>query len=216
MPILDREVGFDDRSRAFPIRTLLAPQAARKPRSWTWRCSVCLDQGSEGACVGHAWAHEVAAFPVALIQDATSDLAFALYNDAKKRWDPFRGEDYSGTTVLAGAKATRARGYLKEYRWAFGIEDALAAISWYGPAVLGVNWYEGMWNTDAKGRINVTGKISGGHAILARGVSVTRQTVMLHNSWGSDWGRAGTAEISWTDLDRLLKEDGEVCVPVVR
>lgn len=42
----DRAVKFDERSKAYPIRTLVAE---RQPRSYTWK-HLQLDQGSEGAC----------------------------------------------------------------------------------------------------------------------------------------------------------------------
>jgi len=211
MPILDRRVEFDERSRQYPIRTLL--QTTPQPRSYTWPCQTFLDQGEEGACVGFAWCHEAAAVPV--VRTVNTLLAYHVYREAKTL-DPWPGEGYEGTSVLAGAKAMQRRGYLQEYRWAFGLDDALTAISRHGPAVLGLNWYEGMFDTDETGRISPTGRLSGGHAILATGVNVAAQTVTLHNSWGLSWGRAGKAKISWDDLDRLLHEDGEVCVPVVR
>ena len=57
---LDRIIFFDERSRAYPIRRMVA---VKKPRSYTWRCKTYLDQGSEGACVGFGIAHELAARP---------------------------------------------------------------------------------------------------------------------------------------------------------
>ncbi len=207
---LDRLVHFDEKSRNYPIRTLVDGKA---PRSYTWRCDTYLDQGAVGACVGHAWAHEVAARPA--VRAADSQLAFELYHRAQQI-DPWPGEDYEGTSVLAGAKATVERGHIREYRWAFGLEDLLLAISYAGPVVLGVNWYTSMWDVDDKGMLPVGGRLAGGHAILATGVSVKRQTVRLHNSWGPSWGVGGDAYIAWADLDRLLREDGEACVPMVR
>ena len=66
------------------------------------------------------------------------------------------------------------------------------------------------------GFLNVTGPIVGGHAILVRAVSIKRQAVLLHNSWGPGWGANGTAWLRFADLDRLLAEDGECCVPTRR
>ena len=53
---LDRIKYFDKRSRGYPIRRMVA---RKKMRSYTWRCNVHLDQGSEGACVGFGVAHEL-------------------------------------------------------------------------------------------------------------------------------------------------------------
>jgi hypothetical protein len=62
----------------------------------------------------------------------------------------------------------------------------------------------------------------GGHAILAIGYNPSSQafdgkeTIILQNSWGKSWGIDGIAEIVVEDLDRLLREGGEACVPLVR
>lgn len=212
-PLLDRLVEFDERSRNYPIRQLLAAEP-RPPRSYTWRCTPTLDQGREGACVGFAWAHEAAARPV-VIPGVDEAGAFALYRLAQTL-DQWPGEAYQGTSVLAGAKAATQLSQLFEYRWAFGLADTLEAISYRGPAVLGVNWYEGMFRPYDDGFLRPSGAAVGGHAILAKGVSVKRQAVLLHNSWGAGWGSNGEAWLSFEDLGRLLAEDGEACIPVRR
>jgi hypothetical protein len=213
MPILDRLPEFDERSRLHNVRSLLP---SPDPRSYTWRCTANLDQGNEGACVGFGWAHEGIARPkvIAGVNNAT---AFNIYHDAQKI-DEWPGEDYQGTSVLAGAKVCQRYGWYTEYRWAFTTMDALAAISRHGPAVIGINWYEGMWDTDERGFIRPTGRLVGGHAPCVRGVNVKDQTVLIHNSWGASWGGTkwgpGTALLTWDDFDRLLHEDGECCIPV--
>jgi hypothetical protein len=138
-----------------------------------------------------------------------------IYRRARQL-DQWPGENYSGTSVLAGAKAMVEKGWLREYRWAFGLQDVLVTISQYGPVVFGLNWYEGMREPDDKGFVHVQGGSVGGHAVLGLGVSMRRGAVRLHNSWGRSWGQDGRAWISFGDLERLLYEQGEVCVPVVR
>lgn len=209
---LDRLVEFDQRSRLYPIRTLLPD---RSPRSYTWALGQPnLDQGQEGACVGFAWAQELAAKPV-VIPGITNAYARALYKVAQTL-DAWPGEDYEGTSVLAGAKALQLDKRMGEYRWAFTIGELLAAIAWHGPVVLGVSWREAMFDPDADGRLHPDGPIVGGHAILANGVSVKRRRVRLENSWGTDWGVDGHAEIDWDDLEKVLADNGEACVPVAR
>ena len=210
-PRLDRVVRFDERSRSYPIRTLIAQPA---PITRTWRCTTYLDQGQEGACVGYSIAHELAARPIEIT--ATSDLAHDIY-DRARQIDEWPGEDYEGTSVLAGMKAAREFGYFREYRWAFGLNDLMLAVSFHGPAVLGVPWYEGMLEPDNHGYIHPTGEVVGGHAILCRGLNVRRGYFYLHNSWGQSWGPlAGACTIRFEDLDRLLHEQGEACIPVGR
>jgi hypothetical protein len=133
--------------------------------------------------------------------------------------DPWPGDSYEGTSVLAGIKALQSLypHAIPEYRWAFGIDDVIDTLGYFGPLVLGVPWYDGMYEPDQNGFIHAKGKVVGGHAILARGVSISRAAVLLHNSWGQAWGPLnGDCYISFDDLNKLLHEDGEACVPVTR
>lgn len=209
---LDRVVQFDERSRNFPIRQLI--DAAAQPRSYTWSCSILLDQGQEGACAGFSVTHEAAARPVT-VKNLTETDARQIYKRAQQL-DEWPGENYEGTSVLAAIKSAKERGWYGEYRWAFGINDLILALGYKGPAVLGINWYEGMLDPDNSGHIHATGELVGGHAILANGVNVAKKYVRLHNSWGPSWGLNGECLISIADLDRLLHEEGEACIPIQR
>jgi len=203
---------FDGRSRNYPIRSLLGPR--RVPVSQLWMCDQVLDQGNVGACVGFSWSHELVAEPE-VVPNVSNLSALTLYHQAQQL-DEWPGEDYEGTSVLAGAKATVETGWLVEYRWAFSLDDILETLSYHGPVIFGLNWYEGMMDPDGSGVIHPTGEIVGGHAIMGRGLDVTKEYVILHNSWGVSWGQGGTCRISWGDLWRLMSEDGECCVPVLR
>lgn len=208
---LDRVIYFDPASRDYPVRKLIGDKPLR---GYTWGLSERFDQKSEGACVGFAWAHELAARPK-LIPGMNNNVARTIYKEAQKI-DEWHGEDYSGTSVLAGAKTVQKSGSIGSYRWCFSLEDAILAVGYAGPIILGLNWYEGMFDTDASGFIHPTGRWVGGHAIVARGVSVKRKYFLLSNSWGQGWGVGGDCKISFDDLDRLLKEQGEACAPLLR
>ena len=210
-PRLDRIPSFDVRSLDYPIR---ATFEEKKERSYTWSCTVHLDQGQEGACVGFSIGHDIAARPVA-VKSMTATTASSIYL-AARHVDEWPGEDYSGTSVLAGFKAATALGYFSEYRWAFGLKDLVLAVGYKGPAVLGINWLEGMSNPDANGYIHATGEIRGGHAILCRGVNVKKKRFLLRNSWGRDWGMDGDCYLSFDDMEKLLHASGEACIPVKR
>jgi hypothetical protein len=209
---LDRIPQFDPRSRNFPIRALIG-DVTLKPKRWT--CLPRLDQGRQGACVGFGWSAELAADPVRVkVSDGT---ALALYHRAQQL-DEWPGEAYEGTSVLAGAKAVQEQGHLVEYRWAFGVDDVLAAISAHGPVVIGVDWMRGMMDTDARGYIVPTGDVVGRHCTLLRGLIRERgQWVCVgRQSWGRDWGIGGDFKLAADDLGVLLKNAGEACVPVTR
>lgn len=218
-PRLDRLVQFDERSRAFPVMATITPT---KPRSYTWRVDSWFDQGMEGACVGFAWTHELAARPKVITgltnQFAREQVYWAA--QALDHWEggayPGASPFYEGTSVLAGAKATQNLGYISEYRWAFGLDDLRMAVGYKGPAVLGINWYDGMFQPDAEGRIQPTGTVRGGHAVVAYSNSERYGRFRLWNSWGPEWGQNGSCWVSHEDMDRLLREDGEACIPVIR
>lgn len=206
-PRLDRIPRFDDRSRQYAVENVLR---AKPLRTRMWYCPRVLDQGREGACVGFSQAHFLIASPAGW-RRINHKHAHEYYKEAQRN-DEWAGENYSGSSVLGGMKAAKQAGRVIEYRWAFGIEDTLNALSQIGPVVLGVNWYQGFYQP-IDGRITITGPVVGGHAILANGINVRNETVRLHNSWGLDWGKRGTTLISFSDLDRLLREQGEACVP---
>lgn len=220
-PRLDRVPEFDERSRAFPIAAVVP----EKLRSRTWQAPWVGDQGREGACVGFAWTGELAAVPRAF-RGASNAYASEVYREAQKV-DEWAGEGYSGTSVLAGAKVVAGRGFMGEYRWAFGIDELLRAVAHEGPAVLGIPWLDGMYEAP-DGLLTPSGSVVGGHAILARGVRLSgrygpRQrrragepVVILRNSWGPGYGIGGDAAIKASDLEGLLKQRGECCVPVGR
>jgi len=209
---LDRRVEFDPRSRNFPIRTLMATLA---PRSYTWGTTVILDQGSEGACVGFAWAQELASRPK-VHGLVTNPLARQIYHAAQlhDQWDDTPPEE--GTSVIAGAKEMVNRGYLGEYRWAFSIDDLKVAVSRFGPAVMGTWWWTGMFDADASGFVRRTGAREGGHAWLAVGFNVTARRFTCVNSWGRGWGRDGRFYVAEDDMAALLEDDGEGCIPTLR
>jgi hypothetical protein len=221
-PILNWKPSFDERSKDFPLRAAIKERPKRRTKKWT--NGVILDQGREGACVGFGWTAEALSTPVAVDltrvkadvpRDPTA-LAQHVYHRAKEL-DDFAGEDYDGTSVLAGAKAMKEAGLIKEYRWCFNIEDVIDAILTKGPVVLGIYWYESMYEAP-EGIVSVSGEIVGGHCITAVGFKLAKDsatgedTIILQNSWGYNWGNFGLAEIRVTELAKLLDNTGEACV----
>lgn len=216
-PTLGRIPYFDERSRAFSIRnTLDAPLALRK-RTWT-TLPIPLDQGREGRCVIFGWGAELAATPH----------RYQINNLwCNTKWPLVQAEDrkmgnnwVDGASVLAGAKAVRNEGAISNYAWAFGIDDVLQTISRKGPVLLGINWYESMYETDGNGLVTISGRVVGGHCIMASGYHPRHpmfgECVEWTNSWGPTYGINGKGFIRIKDLSRLLREDGEACIPTDR
>jgi hypothetical protein len=208
---LGRLVQFDNRSLGYPIRPLL-PELA--PRSYSWRCDERLDQGNIGSCVGMGFSYDLAARPVE-VPGVTEATALQIYHLAQTL-DPWSGEAYEGTSVLAGAKATKQlfpRAF-DSYRWAFGLNDVILTLGYRSPVILGIPWLSNMFNPDSNGIIKATGSQAGGHCILADAVDVTTRYVRMLNSWGRGWGKNGRCWISFDDLDKLLHMEGEALVTV--
>jgi hypothetical protein len=221
-PVLNWQPNFDDRSKNFPVRGAV-PQDVRTDKMWS--TGPILDQGREGACVGFGWTAEALSEPhaanLALVGSAAphdpTQFALAVYHRAQQI-DDTPGEDYVGTSVLAGAKTMVEFGILEEYRWAFTIDDVIDSIIHKGPVVLGIKWYNDMYEAPA-GVLKPGGPLAGGHCITAVGYCTAasshtgQETIVLQNSWGSSWGMGGTAQINVTDLAELLADQGEACVP---
>lgn len=214
LPVLNRIPHFDEASRQYPIRRLLGEPIQKTKRVWTPRM-LPLDQGREGRCVIFGWGAELACTPH----------RYVVTNDwCNQKWPLVQAEDRKmgnnwsdGASVLAGAKTMRNLGTVRYYGWGFGIQDVLQTLMRKGPVILGINWYESMYRTNRQGLVSVHGDLVGGHCIMANGYIPQHPTfgevVVWTNSWGSDYGVNGRGFIRVEDLTRLLREDGEACIP---
>lgn len=226
-PRLDWIGQYDDRSRDYPVRAVLRETVPEKPRSWG--LGPVLDQGREGACVGFGWTAETIASPrpdPEVTAEIANQFARIVYRRAQAI-DEWEGEDYEGTSVLAGAKVMQEHGYIGSYRWAFDIEDIRGAVTELGPVVIGIPWYSGMYQTRPSGLVEVDGQIVGGHCILLTGYhpgmrirgedwDARFRVFRWRNSWGENYGVGGSGFIRYEDLRDLLADFGEACVPLER
>lgn len=219
----------DERDRRFLLADHLRISGVVARRSHLWAMfDPPLDQGSTGTCVGHGWKHWLLTAPVIQADPASPPSAFDIYDRAIKvdEWtendnDTARQE---GTSVRAGAKVLQSQGRIGAYTWAF---DVNTCANWLagmdaeghfvgGPAVIGVNWYGSMFDLDEGGflRIAPTAQVEGGHCVLLTGWNEKRGFAYGINSWGRYWGRKGRFYMPGEVLDRLIREDGEVCTSV--
>jgi hypothetical protein len=91
------------------------------------------------------------------------------------------------------------------------MNDIIMGVGYNGPAVIGVNWYEGMFSPDKDGFIKPTGFLGGGHAVMIKAVNIRKQIFTIRNSWGRNWGKNGDCYITFNDLHELMRQRGE-CV----
>lgn len=191
----------DRRDERYPIAFQVSDR-----RSRTWGLGPVTDQGSTPHCVGYAWAGWLAAEPVRQRpMDPDGIYRLAQYLD---EWE---GEAYDGTSVRGAAKVLRTTGHVSEYRWAFDIDTALSHVMEAGPVVLGVDWHDGMMETDRDGFVWPYGRVVGGHAVLWYGADLRSGYARVRNSWGPAWGLRGNCRITLDDLDGLIRRDGECC-----
>jgi hypothetical protein len=154
---LDWKPRFDDRSKNYPVRGLVGKRVPRKDVLWV--AGPILNQGREGACVGFGWTAEALATPNVVnlktmptgVPKTPQPFARYVYNTAKTI-DDQPGENYEGTSVLAGAKTMQKLQAVVGYAWAFSIEEVIDALIQKGPVVLGINWHDGMYGKAHKHR----------------------------------------------------------------
>ena len=218
----DREYGLgrlyvpDERDHQYPFRlAFLAPPAVPSFRFWRTNKQV-LDQNGWPQCVAYAWKHWLTSSP--LQQGKNVDTA-EVYR-AAQIVDEWPGENYDGTSVRAGAKVLRERGFIGNYLWATTVDEVKNWVLVNGPVVVGTNWYShmtegisveyplrGFW-------VKPEGTLLGGHAYLISGYSLRMHAFRILNSWGTAWGERGKAWLAEEYLEQLMLEDGEVCTAV--
>lgn len=215
----------DSRSLDYPVRAVLPTEIEQRPKQWRPSRFV-LDQGREGACVGFGWTNELIGSPrpdPTATMTKSRSYASDLYRRAQ-RVDQWPGEEYEGTSVLAGAKIVHSDEHIGTYRWSLSIEDLRDTILTLGPVVIGIPWHESMYQTRPSGLVEVDGWQVGGHCLLVYGYHPGMRIVgedwharyrvfRWRNSWGPSYGKNGNGLIRYEDLRDLLRTWGEACIP---
>ena len=204
-----------------------------------WSHGPVLDQGAEGACVGFGSAGAVAAAPSSRT-GITNSYARAWYARAQ-RLDEWPGEAYSGTSVLAGCLVGRQRKLWTGFRWAKRPEELAAGIvdDALGPAIVGVQWSEELYEPPASGLLPGTVRLDPqlGHCAVLfgylpawqRGAALEMEMAQLGlleawraarepvypllNSWSTTWGEGGCAVAPASLVRRWFDARGEFALP---
>lgn len=226
-PRLDWVSRHDRRSLDFLIRPTLGEVAIRPVR---YKPGPTLNQRREGACVGFGWTQELMTSPRPFIPPSVeyaNQYARGYYRECLEN-DEYEGEEDEGTSVLAGAQTARRRGHIGGYRWGTSPEDMRDTLcSGKGPVVIGIPWYEGMYETRKSGLIEVNGPMVGGHCLLVdeyhpgkrlryEDWNARFEVYGVHNSWDDSYGVDGRAYIRAEDMRELLRHWGEMCIPTER
>ena len=212
---LGRRVNHDPRSRAYPFvavsRALVSVRHQRQV--------PIFDQGNLGSCTGNAAVGAVgtdplfASVPAAMQGHLDEAEAVKIYS-VGTTLDNFPGSyppTDTGCDGVSVASACKKAGLISGYTHCFSLADTLAALQ-TTPVIIGINWYSGFDNPDSAGLVKVSGSVRGGHEVEVVGIDAVKQTVICANSWGTGYGAAGYFTMSWTDLGRLLGEQGDSTV----
>lgn len=213
-PRLNRHVRHDSRSRqfAFPEGDAASLQSVRHTRH-----IPVLDQGNLGSCTGNAAVGAIGTTPLWDVEPAATELdetealkVYSLATTYSSPATPYPPND-PGSDGLSVAKAAKKLNLITGYQHAFSLNAALLALQTY-PVIIGINWYDSMFNPDADGRLQISGNVAGGHEIVVDEIDVANERVWITNSWGAAWGLQGRAYLTWADFQRLLNEQGDVTV----
>jgi hypothetical protein len=223
---MGRLLAPDDRDQLFRARQMQTRRMGEAPKlrkhriflpaapPFRWR-----DQGSRSSCTEHAAANKLCGWPN---PRPLASLPFAqhkLYERAQEL-DEWPGSEtvapfYEGSSGRAVCRAMRELGLITEWWNAFTVDELRRLIladttDWAtaGPVTMGINWYDSMFTTDAKGFVTIgaRARVSGGHQICIIGANDNSETFYLINSWVT----MRLFRMSYATARRLLeREDGD-------
>lgn len=207
----------DNRDKKYLINDILDKDDIRLKYKYWWSNGWWGNQGDKPYCVAYSWVHWLAAGPQtqlvkrSLREDGSPFDTTYLYKEAQKV-DSWPGENYDGTSVRAGADILKKHGFISEYRWSWDIKTTIKTLLTVGPVVVGTWWTEKMFYPNIDGIIKPCNNKMGGHAYLLDGINTEKKLIRIKNSWGKKWGKNGFAYISFDDMEKLIKDDGEICL----
>lgn len=196
------------------------PRAITKPRKNPWRIGPILDQGSTSECTVFAFAQWYQSAPRLKRLPWDRGKFTEVYKLAQKR-DEWPGENYDGTSERAVLKVAEDAGLLKEYKWVADEDVAQEYLKTRGGLCFGCDWFNGFFSPDARGYIEPTGNLAGGHETYLRWYHNKNHwrypdSYEFVNSWGPQWGPLGGRFLVKADLFRylFLQLNGDLVSPI--
>lgn len=205
---------YDARAAAYMMSTVLMQEdTSEAPAHILHERGPILDQGREGACVAFGHGAVVNAGPIRPATMLTNQDAFRYYKRAQQL-DEWEGENYSGTSNQAGAKAYREGGFYESFVWAANPEEMSLWVRTRGPVAWTCKWRDGMYQTDSNGYLWANGSVVGGHLMACIGIN-EKGDFIVQNSWGEDFGKGGICLVTPATMSQLYSQgQWTACSPV--
>jgi C1A family cysteine protease len=93
---------------------------------------------------------------------------------------------------------------IKTYARLLDVDDMVRCLAQHGPFAMGIQVTDEFENVGLDGYVPIHfAKIEGGHCIAVVGYSIPKQTLTVFNSWGSEWGNGGFAELPFAYWERF-------------
>ncbi|HEY4810163.1 MAG TPA: hypothetical protein VIH71_03800 [Solirubrobacteraceae bacterium] len=208
---LGRHIHHDERSRKHPA------ERAPEVKSVTHKATgLPLNQGELGSCTANALCGALDSAPNFSGGTALNEAeAVHVYEkETSLEGDPYPPNDPGGSGLMV-CKAAKDLGLISSYKHAFGIDHALQALV-LRPVITGINWYTSFDTPSAEGLVEIApgATVRGGHEIVADQIDAENELVWFWNSWGTVFAVGGRFCMSFSTWDQLLKEKGDVTVPL--
>jgi len=208
---LGRHVKHDERSWNYAT-----PRAEKVVSVKHEATGLPLNQGELGSCTAEALCGALDSNPnFAGGTPLDQANAIAVYKDETAlEGDPYPPNDPGGSGLMV-CKAAKQMGLISSYKHAFGIQHALEALV-LRPVITGINWYTSFDTPSPSGLVEIApgATVRGGHEIVADEIDAPNELVWFWNSWGTEWGLGGRFCMTFETWDQLLKEKGDVTVPI--
>jgi hypothetical protein len=227
---LGRHQEHDERAWHFPT-PWSKPQNISK--FWTTAAPI-LDQGNVGSCTGNTVVDVVNTDLFTPIRTAKNHGNYLVEADALNIYSKGTylsaiggGQTYPpddpGCTGPAVAKAAEDLGLFDKYLHCFNWDQFCATIE-QTPVMLGTPWTQQMFDPDQDGFCRVgdinDSTLAGGHEYMGRAIDYENTRVLCRNHWNAQWNPEqidqkdpGEFWLSFTDLQSLLQNGGDVTVP---
>lgn len=205
--------------RAAALYPVAAGTTERVRRKWS-QDGAWLNQGATGTCVGNAFGHRRADGPVK-VTGVDQEWARKLYLEASALyWGEPDTTLQKGTSAVSACQVLMRRKAIDGYEWVANwnaaAEDLRYTLLELGPVCVGSNWYLSMDNPQPIGdqvymRVDYTTRVRGGHEYVVNGIDLDPENgsepyYRMKNSWGTGWGKHGTARFRIGDLEKLIFE----------